>query len=658
MNQQQINNDGVYLPPLLRLALSKGNADSVLLHFDRGIAINCFDRHGRTPLMIAAAGGHTKLCLLLLEKGADPSLADTNGSTASELSRENGHVALADALSREPALTGSYEFARVTETELHSPMVEGDVMDEAGDLLGWEPEAETSTVAVNIDVLPVNQLLQTNISLFRPQTVMDAWSHVEITLPSWGSESRIPPGVRRVLPLCVANLQVTLSRLTLAWPKASAEHLRLLVLSLEVAGIRVTRSCIGARYTRAMFTALPTANDVRVASDIEEYLAVLIAGVAPVVPYEQEIEQAGVIDRAMEQRIFSSFAESHHLMLLAFQNSEHVIGWMERQLSHGDAHVYNRTDSEDQRDEDEEEDEGADHASYRSHIENILGLLKAPAKVTRELASHAHTSSRLIAAIERTLRRAPKDDEIAVVALRTIRKYYSIRDRIVRYGLRFLEYGARAYRGALTEEDLIQEGTFGLIRAIERFNPAFGHRFQTYASPWIRQSMSRAVDDYSRMVRIPVHVCETARKVEKFVRAVTSETGKQPTSADIAGATEIPRNKVVLLQSVPSIRASSKMLHMLSVPEPLPHFQAERSVEAKMIQRTISDTLLRFDAREERILRMRFGIGLSDDFTLEEVGNYFGVTRERIRQIEAKALRRLYQYRIRFNLPRRLGDMI
>jgi RNA polymerase primary sigma factor len=196
--------------------------------------------------------------------------------------------------------------------------------------------------------------------------------------------------------------------------------------------------------------------------------------------------------------------------------------------------------------------------------------------------------------------------------------------------------------------DLIQEGNLGLMHAIEKFDYRRGVKFSTYAVWWIRQSISRAIADQGRTIRIPVHMTATAAKVSRERRRLYQEQGRDADPGEIATRTGIP---------IPQVeRALSMVQEPMSLDMPIgedgdatlgdlveasdgsdPHMAAESSA----LQDVVADALAKLTPREERILRMRFGIGVTDEHTLEEVGKTFGVTRERIRQIEAKALQKL-----------------
>jgi len=234
---------------------------------------------------------------------------------------------------------------------------------------------------------------------------------------------------------------------------------------------------------------------------------------------------------------------------------------------------------------------------------------------------------------------------------RARRALVAAREQMVKAHLRLVVSIAKRYRrrnSSLDLLDLIQEGNMGLMHAVEKYNYRHGVKVSTYAVWWIRQSIARAIADQSRTIRIPVHMTEIASKVRRERLRLYQQQGREAAPAEISARTGIPIGRVQQVLSIVQEPTSldlpigedgdTTLGDLIEAPDAIdPHAAAEASALARFV----TEALAELTPREQRILRMRFGIGGAGDHTLEEVGKEFGVTRERIRQIEAKALEKL-----------------
>ncbi|MEE1611863.1 sigma-70 family RNA polymerase sigma factor [Microvirga sp. CF3016] len=231
-----------------------------------------------------------------------------------------------------------------------------------------------------------------------------------------------------------------------------------------------------------------------------------------------------------------------------------------------------------------------------------------------------------------------------------IRQGRKAREKLILHNLRLVAWAAKDYgHYSVDFEDVFQEGLFGLFQAVERFDPALGYRFSTYALWWIHQSIQRNLDNTQSTIRIPIHRLTEIRKLRRTKRLLIAENGREPTLDQLASAldwtleqtayvSDLEITRFISLDAPASETGSSTigdLIPDLDLPSP------EQITILADLQETIASLLRTLTPRQERVLRLRFGIGVVRNHTLEEIGSEFGLTRERIRQLEARALERL-----------------
>jgi RNA polymerase primary sigma factor len=226
---------------------------------------------------------------------------------------------------------------------------------------------------------------------------------------------------------------------------------------------------------------------------------------------------------------------------------------------------------------------------------------------------------------------------------------FEARKALIEANLRLVISIAKRYLGrGLSFSDLIQEGNSGLMRAVDKFEYKRGYKFSTYATWWIRQAITRALADQSRTIRIPVHMVETINKITKVTRELVQEVGREPAAIEIAERLKIPVEKVNGILKISKEPISLETPIGEEEDSHLRDFIEDKAMLSPLdfaiqgdMKKKIDSILCSLTAKEEKIIRKRFGIGGDIPHTLEEVGLEFDVTRERIRQIEGKAIRKL-----------------
>jgi RNA polymerase primary sigma factor len=295
------------------------------------------------------------------------------------------------------------------------------------------------------------------------------------------------------------------------------------------------------------------------------------------------------------------------------------------------------------------------HSALNAAIQAFKESLARLEKIEKTIPRLRNQEETNILAKERKklLSQLGNDPEKLKESLKIIEKWEEVinlsRQRMIEGNMRLVISIAKKYvnRG-LEFADLVGEGNNGLIKAVEKFDYRKGYKFSTYATWWIRQAITRAIGDQSRTVRVPAHILDTMNKVARAQRDMTQDLGREPTVEEIAKHLDLPTDKVRMVQNISLIpisldkpiddEESSFVGDFISNPM---SDSPSRRAAISILKDRFNEILKELPKREEKIIRLRFGLGNGTPKTLEEVGRMFNITRERVRQIEAKALRKL-----------------
>lgn len=673
------------MSPLFKLAIASGRVETVRSHLERGADANARDNSGCPALILAASRGRQDICEILLAHGADPHAEDAGGRSLSHYAREWDFVDFqsgltdvgqsAAALKSEPSTEGELRPAVVfVEPEPEPAAIEVPVTlpvpavtqptefassrpaaPEVGDVeneyFGWEAEPEQ--FAPDEDAVRVVAAVEAHDVFSRPRANIDIsdWSGISLYLPaSVQAELPAPPGsIVALLAEGIESGRVGPERIFSAVPPGKAASglamsLRFLLSDLGVA----VRS---SPFEDMLWSEAPPApvspNDYDLPSDISEYLEALSAPdiEARYIAETQALRQDAL---SLQPILWSRAEELRRRIAAAFASLPGGVAALEAagaSFSAESADEVAQLIEPDGTDDDDADELDAGMPSREAEVLPIPGDL---ADLTEQQVADRLFEMRIqLPVLQRAVATLEARGEAGSRGLRMMTGELEVRlSSIVRTNLTLVTWFARRYpnRG-LDYLDIVQEGNLGLIRAVQKFDPSRGASLGTYAVWWVRQAMTRAIADLSRTIRVPVHVQDDARRLQRMRQSLQVETGVPPDAADVARKMEMSANAVSVLERRTEQFVSDRgdnvgrlrSAEAASIPDPGPG--PDIGAWHSELKRLLDSRLAELDPRQARVLRLRFGMDGHDEHTLEEVGQLYGVTRERIRQIEAKALK-------------------
>lgn len=630
---------------LFRLAIASGRLETVQSHLQRGADANARDNTGSPALLIAASRGRFDICKLLLDHGADPAASDASGRTLSEYASQWGFL--------EPNCLRDEQPSETEPEPIPTPpnYVAAAAADEGEEMFGWEPDIESSPPADDAEQVGAAHAAHDVFS--RANASVDAadWSSVAVELPRslGGPSDRLPPSVAFMVSrgLHTGWISGGSLRSALSTAKIRGELAIPLKFVLSDLGIAI-------RDTAYEDMLLPDDDPPVGAALDEKFLTEVVEHVSPRAGHDIESlylleTQALRVGAAGIQPIL--WARAEELRRRAAAAFASLPGGLQHLEAAGAAFAVSE-DNEPARDDvvdaadGDEPDRSVDGAEevHPAGYQFTNALIHLP---EGQLADHLIELRLPLAVMKRAVELAAVNSVAGVDTIRTILEELEARlARVVEMNLSLVTWFANRYRFRGVEYlDVVQEGNIGLMTAVQRFDPSRGASLGTYAIWWIRQAITRAIADTGRTIRVPVHVQDSARKLQRVRATLRAETGAQPTAKAVARKMEMTETSVATLEArtaqfVPTKgdnveRLKRGMIEGLPDPTPGP----DATTWEWELRKELDSRLADLDPRQAKVLRLRFGLSGNDEHTLEEVGAIYGVTRERIRQIEAKALK-------------------
>ncbi len=666
------------LNPLFKLAVLSGVQSAIQFHLRRGEDINARDNSGRSPILLATIKGNANTVRLLLDAGADPLLADDAGQTALSVASNKGLLEITTAI----------------RTHLNSGNGHATPADEAPDTSEWEEEPDVPAPPNDETVGMRAAALQAALSKHTPIDTDEDWSDVDILLPV------VPTG--RLWNTLDQEATTRLQRLiqdSLCYGRASRKRLENAVPLDEnneidtdfEARLRLTLDelCIlvdewlpddhGAAEedTEALEYGAITEEAITFLDDLSSPTSDPFQG------YIKDVGRPQLLSREDEAVLAQTMEEGIDATINAIATSATAI---QEVLAAGSAIIRGdmplgamlapryspvTTEDEDNGESDKPDertsditigDLGAVLNTIRERHERYLALQILPdeqhyRKLGEQTLSALRDELRSLPFSWRFLEQLPdritnEDERDRLDA--ALAQAAGARERMITANLRLVISIARRYASpSLPITDLIQEGNMGLLKAVERFEYERGFKFSTYGTWWIRQSITRAIADHARTVRLPAHVNEALHKLSRTERQLYQELGREPSAEETATRLGMSVRKVhrlrQLAEPVVWIDAITDEDTLETIADTIPDQRCSATLDhlyRQSLREAVEEVLATLSEQQARIISLRYGLDDGEPRTLEEIGQQFSVTRERIRQIEAKALQKL-QHRAR-----------
>ncbi len=592
--------------------------------------------------MLAAVYGHDEIIKMLLEEGVSLELVDSSGRTALKIAQESGHVKIQELLS--DAIASKLLDTNNKKSDL-----------DESEYFGWQAEDLVRVPTNDITCIKHAILLQERISThFLIDRSLD-WSDVDFDLPSFYPLVSLKNDSLHLKNLIITRFSFGIVSHRHIYNAIAAdygeqikdEYIQLFSLLLKNSGIEVEENF--ELFVEADLDE-PSPEQQELVDDI--FYSLETSERDPLYSYFGAMRQFDLLDKDHEER----FGQRMDSALIAL--SRHLANLADHDWQQLSGHSANETGNELVEEDNEEvaddevspllfvdDDQDEVVVGMEMEEENFWGYA-SKVRLGMEISDEIQIprpSSKELAGI--TTKLVEINEGYRLPIKRAITTYRKVSNAFVTANLRLVVSIASRYRNrGLDYDDLIQEGNIGLMKAVEKFDYRKGFKFSTYATWWIRQNITRAIADQARLIRVPVHMIESMNAVSRVERELEYKHGKDITIEHIAEAVGRTAGQI---EKIFRVREDCVFFDDLSE-NPLDYlesvgneFRPDQITSDKELTQVIQDAVDDLGDRNAQVIRLRFGLDEGQDMTLEEVGQIFGVTRERIRQIELHAIKRL-----------------